>query len=246
MAYKIFFITILLINIMSSCFAEKREWIDKNYDFSSSSKIYVIFNIPDNIKDGITEHETNDLFIKKLNKQVTEQLLDTKYRVKTLSNVLTDIKRFNNIDLIQMYQANPAGAETYFQQYLLDNFDAILVANLLVYDTGTQYQEGYFYNMPTTNSTYVTTPYGTSTVTTNTMTQQYVPGGNYPVAYAAVKFEIKDIKTGKVIWTRIDDRARMNKTIFDNTKPFDLYGRILGSYFNDLTDTLKDSITKDK
>lgn len=64
MAYKIFFITILLINIMSSCFAEKREWIDKNYDFSSSSKIYVIFNIPDNIKDGITEHETNDLFIK--------------------------------------------------------------------------------------------------------------------------------------------------------------------------------------
>ena len=59
------------------------------------------------------------------------------------------------------------------------------------------------------------------------------------MAYACVKFEVYDIETGKLIWSKIDDRAKA-VTKLRNTQPKDLYGRILNSFFDDL----KEKITK--
>ena len=45
-------------------------------------------------------------------------------------------------------------------------------------------------------------------------------------------------KNKKYVFIRLDDRARSNITAFDNTKPKDLYGRIVNSFFDSLADLL--------
>jgi hypothetical protein len=87
----------------------------------------------------------------------------------------------------------------------------------------------------------VTGPGGSAVITTPTQNYHHVPGGNVPTAYAAVRFDVLDAKTNKAVISRIEDRTRVNATIFDNSKPKDIYKRITGSFFGFLDDKVKDS-----
>lgn len=123
-------------------------------------------------------------------------------------------------------------------KYISESFDLTFTTHLISYNMGSQYSEGYCYNTPTTETSTVMTPYGNTIITTHGTKQNYVSGRMVPAAFACVKFEINDTKTGKTIWTRIDDRSRANETEFDNTKPLDLYKRIIKNYFKDLESKL--------
>lgn len=241
---KILSLVLMLLCISFNAYADKQEWIDKSYDFGQSKRVLISLNIPNELKNGVMEHETSDIFLEKFKKDVADKLITQSYKFKTFADVTNDLNRFYGIDIAYMYQTEPQKAQATLAKYLGENFDMFLNANLLVYDTGSQYQEGYYYSMPTTQTSFVTTPNGMGTVTTQGTQQQYVPGGNVPVAYAAVKFELTDVKTSKPVWTRIDDRARANVLAIHNTKPIDLYKRIIGSYFDDLCQKFDDASKK--
>ena len=49
-----------------------------------------------------------------------------------------------------------------------------------------------------------------------------------------------DTKTGNVVWMRIDDRTKVNRTVFDNTTPKDIYKRILGNFIDTLYENLNE------
>lgn len=51
--------------------------------------------------------------------------------------------------------------------------------------------------------------------------------------YVNVRFDIIDTVTDKVVWSRIDNRSRQNEDEFDNTKPRDVFNRILKDFKND-------------
>lgn len=241
---KVLFLVLLLVSIAASAFAEKQEWIDKNYDFGQSKRILVGLNIPNNLKNGVTENQASEIFSEKLQKEVIDELAIHRYKFKSLAEIPNDILRFQGVDVIAMNQTDPQRARAIFSQHLGENFDLFLTVDLLMYDTGTQYQEGYFYNMPT-NDTYVMSgTSGTGILNVQGQKQQYVPGGDVPVAYCAVKFSLADMHTGKNVWTRIDDRARANSRVFDNTTPKDLYERILGSFFSDYSTKLTEAAEK--
>ena len=111
----------------------------------------------------------------------------------------------------------------------------------MIYDTGAEYCEGYIYTTPSTNTSTVWLPNGqTATVMTNGQAVHNVPGGNFPAVYVAVRVDVIDPQSGNVVWMRIDDRAKVNRTVFDNTKPKDVYKRILGSFIEDFEKTLKE------
>ena len=56
---------------------------------------------------------------------------------------------------------------------------------------------------------------------------------------------IIDIPTNRNVWTRIDDRARVNKDAFENSKPKDLYQRSLKSFFSTLASKLINKPSED-
>ena len=61
---KVLFIMFAILFISSNCFAEKKEWHDKNFDFKKVNKVLIEFYFlpPGN---GISENETEDIFLKK-------------------------------------------------------------------------------------------------------------------------------------------------------------------------------------
>ncbi len=227
-------ILFFLLFLTSTAFAEKQEWFDKNYDFSKVKHIVVNFVIPEQLKNGIVEHEATELFQETFSKRLVPKLSKQKIRVVMFENLFQDIKANHNIDLIAMYKSDPDKAKTFIAEYIPKNFDVIFNVTLQHYSMGTEYVDGYTYSVPTSQSYYD----GSKFVTVSGTQQHYVSGGNKPAAYAIVKYEIIDIPTTKNVWTRIDDRSRVNKDIFENSKPKDLYQRSLKSYFADLISKL--------
>lgn len=223
-----------LLFFTSTTFAEKQEWYDKTYDFSKIKRIVVNFVIPEQLKNGVIEHEATELFKEQFSKRLVPKLSKQNIKIIMFEDVFQEIKSGENIDLLTMYEADADKARTYIAEYIPKNFDVVFSVTLQHYSMGTEYVDGYTYTTPTSQSYYD----GTKFVTVSGTQQHYVSGGNKPAAYAIIKYEVIDIPTTKNIWTRIDDRARVNKDIFENSKPKDLYQRSLKSYFADFISKL--------
>ena len=120
--------------------------------------------------------------------------------------------------------------------------DLIIQSDVFEYSIGYQYHEGFTYNTTEYQTAFVTgnvNGYNYSgTVEQPVTSTNYVPGRNVPVAYSSVRWNVFDPKNKKYVFIRLDDRARSNITAFDNTKPKDLYGRIVNSFFDSLADLL--------
>jgi len=224
----------LLLFLTSTAFAEKQEWYDKNYDFTKVKRIIVNFVIPEQLKNGVVEHETTELFKEQFSKRLVPKLSKQNIKIVMFEDVFQEIKSSQNIDLFALYETDADKARTFIAEYIPKNFDVVFNVTLQHYSMGTEYVDGYTYTTPTSQSYYD----GTKFVTVSGTQQHYVSGGNKPTAYAIVKYEITDIPTTKNVWTRIDDRTRVNKDIFENSKPKDLYQRSLKSYFSDLASKL--------
>jgi hypothetical protein len=118
----------------------------------------------------------------------------------------------------------------------------MILARPIIYDVGTQYYEGYTYTMPSINQSYITFPNGQmATITSNGQTIHTIPGGNFPTVYVCFRFDIFDVKDtsqDKVVWARVDDRARVNRSALENSKPKDVLKRIVSSFSNDFVKTI--------
>ncbi len=113
-----------------------------------------------------------------------------------------------------------------------------VLAPPIIYDMGTQYREGYTYTLPSINQSLITFPNGQiATVTSNGQTVHTMPGGNFPTVYVSFRFDIIDAKTlgsnEKTVWARLDDRARVNQDILQNSRPKDVFKRMMGSFADD-------------
>lgn len=224
-------LTILLILVTATAYAEKQEYINKEYDFSRAKKIYFHFAYLPN-GNGIKENETEDLNFEYLTK-LWSKAKNKGYQFYYSTDIIDIINKEKSINLDEISQKNPEKAETIYQEYIKENMDMTVMINVLAYDIGSQYREGYFINMPSTETSYINTPYSSATITTYGTQQQYVRGGNVPVSYCCVRMMVFDMATSNRVWVRIDDRAKVNATVFDNTKPKDMYKRILNNYYND-------------
>lgn len=239
---RILLFAIMLMMVTVSAFADKQEWIDKNYDFGKAKRILVSFSVPDELKNGITEKETEEIFFEVLQDKVTDKLAPLGYKVKTLTDVNDDIQLLYGVNFTEQIKNNTVEAEKIFEKYINENVDLLVNVQLLTYSTGNKYKEGYYRTVPKTESHYVSNGmFGGQIVTTHTTEQQYVAPQNVPMTYTAVKFIIDDVKTKENVWTRIDNREREGDELFGNSKPKEVFERIIKSGFGDFTDKLKDT-----
>lgn len=238
---RILSLLLILISLPSIVFADKQEWFDKNYDFSKVKRIIVNFTIPEKLKNGVVEHEATDIFQNHFTKKLAPKLVNQNIKIIMFEDVFQEIKETQKVDLLSMYESAPDKARSFIAEYIPNNFDIVLNITLQHYSMGTQYVDGYTYSVPTTQTYYN----GNNFVTVSGSQQHYVSGGNRPTAYAVVKYELIDIPTNRNVWTRIDDRARVNKDAFENSKPKDLYQRSLKSFFSTLTSKLINKPSED-
>lgn len=217
------YITLLLCLIFYSCtaFAQKQEWFDKQYDFKSLNNIYVEFFVNDELKNGITEKETQEIYEDKFLRKFVKSIDAIGYNVQTKK------------DILEAMNLQQPVTEEDVHQFIYDNFNAWVKIVLQKYNMGTQYAEGYTYSYPETKSQSVYTPNGPVLMTTTENKTQHVPGGNFPAVFVRVRFDVYDVKSKEAIWSRIDDRERINRDEFENTKPKDIFGRILRDFNKD-------------
>lgn len=230
---KIAILTFLLSILLSSiCFAEKQEWIDKTYNFSKITRVTICDpNIPNYIKNGIVENEIIDIFKEKA-KLSNIKIVDP---VTVILSINADL----GIDLLEMNKKDPAAAAKILDENNYKYTDIIISSTVGRYGMGTTYQEGFSYNTTSYQNSYILTPGGSTATIQSPITQTHnIRGGNVPVANTVVRWDVKDTRTLRNVFSRIDDRSRNNSTRLDNTKPKDLYGRITDSFFNDLNNLL--------
>lgn len=198
---------LLCLFICGTCFAEKQEWIDKNYKFSNITKVFIYEPvIPDNIKNGINEKEIIESFNAKTN--------INNVKLVYLPEVIESLKQDMNIDIMILNRSNPQEASIVLNSNISKYADIIICSNINFYGIVSRYTEPIYYQL------------------NNQM--QSLPGGNFPVACVGVKWEVYDAYSLKPIITRIESRDRMNRLSYENTKPKDLYERITESFFTDI------------
>lgn len=238
---KILLLVIALMMITVSAFADKQEWIDKDYDFGKAKNILIMFYVPDELKNGITEKETQELFDEAVQKKLVEKLSDYGYNFKTMDDATNEIQTLYKINIIESTKKDSPESKDIFNKYIKENIDLVFNVNLMDYSTGMRYKEGYSYSVPKTESHYVSNGmFGGQIVTTHTTEQHYVEPKNVKVSYVSVKFIIDDVKTVTNVWTRIGERDREG-----SNKHKDNFENIINSCFNDYVKKVKKAASID-
>ena len=238
---RILLLVIALMMITVSAFADKQEWIDKDYDFGKAKNILIMFYVPDELKNGITEKETQELFDEAVQKKLVEKLSDYGYNFKTMDDVTNEIQTLYKINIIESTKKDSPESKDIFNKYIKENIDLVFNVNLMDYSTGMRYKEGYSYSVPKTESHYVSNGmFGGQIVTTHTTEQHYVEPKNVKVSYVSVKFIIDDVKTVTNVWTRIGERDREG-----SNKHKDNFENIINNCFNDYVKKVKKAASID-
>ena len=238
---RILLLVIALMMITVSAFADKQEWIDKDYDFGKAKNILIMFYVPDELKNGITEKETQELFDEAVQKKLVEKLSDYGYNFKTIDDATNEIQTLYKINIIESTKKDSPESKDIFNKYIKENIDLVFNVNLMDYSTGMRYKEGYSYSVPKTESHYVSNGmFGGQIVTTHTTEQHYVEPKNVKVSYVSVKFIIDDVKTVANVWTRIGERDREG-----SNKHKDNFENIINSCFNDYVKKVKKAASID-
>lgn len=238
---RILLLVIALMMITVSAFADKQEWIDKDYDFGKAKNILIMFYVPDELKNGITEKETQELFDEAVQKKLVEKLSNYGYNFKTIVDATNEIQSLYGININESTKKDLPESKDIFNKYIKENIDLVFNVNLMDYSTGMRYKEGYSYSVPKTESHYVSNGmFGGQIVTTHTTEQHYVEPKNVKVSYVSVKFIIDDVKTVTNVWTRIGERDREG-----SNKHKDNFENIINSCFNDYVKKVKKAASID-
>lgn len=219
----------MLLLYCSTCFAEKQEWIDEDYNFKSVNAVYLDYNFNPELQNGIVEKEAKKIFKEKFVLDIEKKLKNKDVSVNTKESVESLLK--NNDGLI----------DENIKKFVTSNHNLIICIDIQDYRMGSSYVESksYSYTMPKTSWIYG--PNGSAVVTTNETQTVNVPGGNRPTVFVRVRFDVIDPKLSEPIWSRIDDRSRVNEDEFDTSKPKDVYGRILKDFKNDFVKKINSS-----
>ncbi len=237
-------LTLLLLCLSLPTHAEKSEWFDSTYDFTKVKSVAFCVMSNNSMSDFATD-EIVDIFYKQIKSGIYDQLKG-KCKIISYSKLKEEFSRNSNMtesELRNLAQTNPRKVDELFQEYIKNNYDLLVTGIPITYNMGTQYREGYIYTMPSINTSWITLPNGQmATVTSNGQTVHTRPGGNFPTVYVCFRFNIADVKSmeseEKIVWARLDDRARVNEDILQNSKPKDVFKRIMRSFAQDFVNVI--------
>ena len=81
---KILLILACLVFFVNSSYAQKSEWIDPTYDFTKVKRICIDFDVNPELRDGIKEKESQEIFYETIKETFVDVIPKPKYQVDSI------------------------------------------------------------------------------------------------------------------------------------------------------------------
>lgn len=75
---------------------------------------------------------------------IYKDLKQQNYKFYVAYNIADMIKEKHNIDINEIYKTNPSNADELYRSFVKDNMDLVIRTEVMAYDIGSQYYEGYY------------------------------------------------------------------------------------------------------
>lgn len=223
----------------STAQAAKGDWIDKSYNFKNVEKVLVV--MPDLVTTEVNEIEQRNI------EEAFEQYARNKgFKVITREMFIDylsyeDIVEMNkimddDIDKISFNDIKEAvdSMNEVFVNAEKDKTDIIVFATIFDYKTESTFKRGYTYTRTEYEKiTIDSEKYGKTTIERPIEKVETVPAHYLDTIYARVYFTVYDAKSGKKIFLR-DDYRYKEPGLWESSTPFNMYKRIVSSFFDDL------------
>ena len=179
---KLFLILTCLMLFVNSSYAQKSEWIDPTYDFTKVKRICIDFDVNPELRDGIKEKESQEIFYETIKETFVDVIPKPKYQVDSIFSAQDKLLISGKISKEEQDSLSR------WNEYLETNYDVIVKCTVLQYDNGKKYRGGFIVG------------------------SVFVPGGDENAIFINAHFNVIDTKTRQNVWSVEDKRDKAGKT----------------------------------
>ena len=179
---KIFLILICLMFFVNSSYAQKSEWLDPTYDFTKVKRICIDFDVKPELRDGIKEKESQEIFYEAIKETFVDVISKQKYQVDSIFSAQ------NKFLMSGKTSKEEQDSLSRWNEYLETNYDVIVKCTVLQFDNGKKYRGGFFVG------------------------SVFVPGGDENAIFINAHFNVIDTKTMQNVWSVEDKRDKEGTT----------------------------------
>ena len=179
---KIFLILTCLMFCVNSSYAQKSEWLDPTYDFTKVKRICIDFDVNPELRDGIKEKESQEIFYETIKETFVDVIPKPKYQVDSIFSAQDKLLISGKISKEEQDSLSR------WNEYLETNYDVIVKCTVLQYDNGKKYRGGFIVG------------------------SVFVPGGDENAIFINAHFNVIDTKTRQNVWSVEDKRDKEGTT----------------------------------
>lgn len=209
---------------MTSVHAEKYDWADKAFSFSSI-RTALIYDL-----DTSGAQLGNDILEKALQGEYMKKASRPHYSVLSAEQVSRKISLQQGMDLYVMEKEDPEGFQAAFTAHSSKFIQIYVKTKLLEYTTGSYVVPAHTeWRTKDLTDTFTDRDGHQQTITRTISYPEYVPDNTVSTATVKLRFDVYDARTGKAVFSREELRTRDS-----SDDPHGVFQRILDSFFNDL------------
>ncbi len=207
---KILLILACLMFFVNSSYAQKSEWIDPTYDFTKVKRICIDFDVKPELRDGIKEKESQEIFYETIKETFVDVIPKPKYQVDSIFSAQDKLSISGKTSKEELESLSSDERTNLLNEYLETNYDVIVKCSVLQYDNGKKYRGGFIVG------------------------SVFVPGGDENAIFINVHFNVIDTKTKQNVWSVEDKRDKEG-----TTKKKGMFKRIIADFSSNLINILQ-------
>ena len=207
---KILLILACLMFFVNSSYAQKSEWIDPTYDFTKVKRICIDFDVKPELRDGIKEKESQEIFYETIKETFVDVMPKPKYQVDSIFSAQDKLSISGKTSKEELESLSSDERTNLLNEYLETNYDVIVKCSVLQYDNGKKYRGGFIVG------------------------SVFVPGGDENAIFINAHFNVIDTKTKQNVWSVEDKRDKEG-----TTKKKGMFKRIIADFSSNLINILQ-------
>ena len=207
---KILLILACLMFFVNSSYAQKSDWIDPTYDFTKVKRICIDFDVKPELRDGIKEKESQEIFYETIKETFVDVMPKPKYQVDSIFSAQDKLSISGKTSKEELESLSSDERTNLLSEYLETNYDVIVKCSVLQYDNGKKYRGGFIVG------------------------SVFVPGGDENAIFINAHFNVIDTKTKQNVWSVEDKRDKEG-----TTKKKGMFKRIIADFSSNLINILQ-------
>ena len=207
---KICLILICLMIFVNQSYAQKSEWIDPTYDFTKVRRICIDFDVKSELRDGIKEKESQEIFYETIKETFVDVIPKPKYQVDSVFSAQDKLLMSGKTSKEEQDNLSNDERTYLLNEYLETNYDVIVRCTVLQFDNGKKYRGGFVVG------------------------SVFVPGGDENAIFINAHFNVIDTKTKQNVWSVEDKRDKEG-----TSKKKGMFKRIIADFSTNFINVLQ-------